>query len=189
MSTRNERLTQSRRGNTAVAPKRHPRATRLGKELQNIQKSIEMQHVGYSVDLIDDQLDEWRVKLSRKAVDPDSQLRRDMIEKNVDHIELNFSFPEDYPISPPFVRVVQPKLRGGHVYEGAICLELLTKKGWSCSYCVEAIIVQVSSLFSHGGARIEDKGKFDKLASKKYFDHIEETHTKNGWRTAPLSDG
>jgi len=184
MATRN-----SRRGATAAAPKRHPGATRLGRELQSIRKSIEMQHVGYSVDLIDDQLDEWRVKLSRKAVDPDSKLCRDMIEKNVDHIELNFSFPENYPISPPFVCVVQPKLSGGYVYDGAICLELLTKKGWSCSYCVEAIIVQVGSLFSHGGARIKDKGKFDKLASKKSFDKIEKAHTRNGWSTAPLSDG
>lgn len=50
------------------------------------------------------------------------------------------NFQENYPFEPPFVRVVHPVLTGGYVLVGgAICMELLTKQGWSSAYTVEAV--------------------------------------------------
>lgn len=38
---------------------------------------------------------------------------------------------------------------------GAICMELLTKQGWSSAYTVEALIMQISATLVKGKARIQ----------------------------------
>lgn len=44
---------------------------------------------------------------------------------------------------------------GGYVLlGGAICMELLTKQGWSSAYTVEALIMQISATLVKGKARI-----------------------------------
>lgn len=37
---------------------------------------------------------------------------------------------------------------------GAICMELLTKQGWSSAYTVEAVIMQIAATLVKGKARI-----------------------------------
>jgi len=67
----------------------------------------------------------------------------------------DFLMQENYPFEPPFVRVVHPLISGGYVLlGGAICMELLTKQGWSSAYTVEAVIMQISATFVKGKARI-----------------------------------
>jgi ubiquitin-conjugating enzyme E2 Q len=47
-------------------------------------------------------------------------------------------------------------MSGGYVLlGGAICMELLTKQGWSSAYTVEAVIMQISATFVKGKARIQ----------------------------------
>lgn len=59
-------------------------------------------------------------------------------------VQLSVSFPENFPFAPPFVRVLAPHIERGFVMEGgAICMELLTPRGWASAYTVEAILVQV----------------------------------------------
>ena len=44
---------------------------------------------------------------------------------------------------------------GGYVLlGGAICMELLTKQGWSSAYTVEALIMQIAATLVKGKARI-----------------------------------
>ena len=63
---------------------------------------------------------------------------------------------ENYPFDPPFVRVVFPVLTGGYVLGGgAICMELLTKQGWSSAYTIEAVILQIAATLVKGKARIQ----------------------------------
>lgn len=65
-------------------------------------------------------------------------------------------FQESYPFEPPFVRVVHPVISGGYVLVGgAICMELLTKQGWSSAYTVEAVIMQIAATLVKGKARIQ----------------------------------
>lgn len=46
-------------------------------------------------------------------------------------------------------------LLGGYVLlGGAICMELLTKQGWSSAYTVEAVIMQIAATLVKGKARI-----------------------------------
>lgn len=47
------------------------------------------------------------------------------------------------------------KFAGGYVLlGGAICMELLTKQGWSSAYTVEAVIMQIAATLVKGKARI-----------------------------------
>uniref|UniRef100_A0A8D0GDH2 Ubiquitin conjugating enzyme E2 Q1 n=1 Tax=Sphenodon punctatus TaxID=8508 RepID=A0A8D0GDH2_SPHPU len=72
-----------------------------------------------------------------EVVDEDSALHNDLQvlkeKEGADFILLNFSFKDNFPFDPPFVRVVSPVLSGGYVLGGgAICMELLTKQVREC---------------------------------------------------------
>lgn len=104
---------------------------RLMKELREVYKSDSYKSGVFTVELVDDSLYEWYVKLS--IVDPESPLHVDLKQLKdkggKDHIMLHISYKDNYPFAPPFVRIVYPVLTGGYVLNGgAICMELLTKQ-------------------------------------------------------------
>lgn len=120
------------------------------------------------VELVNDNLYEWHVRLHR--VDPDSALARDMAEQNVTHILLNINFPDNFPFSPPFMRVVEPRIEKGFVMDGgAICMELLTPRGWASAYTVEALLMQFSASLVKGQGRI---AKNVKSGSKEFSRYV-----------------
>ena len=51
-------------------------------------------------------------------------------DKKVDHVRLVMKFKDDYPFSPPFVRIVYPRFKRstGYIIDGAFCMELLTNQ-------------------------------------------------------------
>ncbi len=70
-----------------------------------------------------------------------------------------YSLQKSYPFDPPFVRILYPVIDNGFVFKGgAICMELLTKQGWSSCYDVESVIMQISATLVKGRARVN----FDK---------------------------
>lgn len=126
------------------------RTRRLMKELQEIRR---LGDNFITVELVDDNLFDWNVKLHQ--VDKDSALWQDMKETNTEFILLNVSFPDNFPFSPPFMRVLTPRLENGYVLDGgAICMELLTPRGWSSAYTVEAVMRQFAASLVKGQVRI-----------------------------------
>lgn len=148
------------------------------KELRDIYRSDSFKRNIYSIELVNDSIYEWNIRLM--SVDPDSPLHNDLLmlkeKEGKDSILLNIIFKETYPFEPPFVRVVHPIISGnlklflvvddnliksffpsgGYVLlGGAICMELLTKQGWSSAYTVEALIMQISATLVKGKARIQ----------------------------------
>ena len=152
---------------------------RLMKELREIYRSENVKNGVYSVDLEKDSLYEWNVKL--KKVDGDSQLAQDMktLERppwNQDHLLFQFLFKDTFPydklditrsmlnmnfsFEPPFVRLVSPVVTNGFVLGGgALCMELLTKQGWTSAYSIESLIMQIQSTLVKGKARISFETK------------------------------
>jgi len=115
----------------------------------------------FQVELVNDSLFEWHVRLH--VIDPDSPLARDMAEMGVPAILLHLSFPDNFPFAPPFMRVVEPHIEKGYVMEGgAICMELLTPRGWASAYTVEAVIMQFAASVVKGQGRIARKPKSTK---------------------------
>lgn len=119
-------------GSAAKAKMSSIQATdRLMKELRELFKCDNLKNGVFAIDLVNDSLYEWNVKLM--SVDPDSPLSADLAtlkeKEGRDHILLNIIFKETYPFEPPFVRVVYPCISGGYVLSGgAICMELLTQQ-------------------------------------------------------------
>ncbi|XP_063955517.1 ubiquitin-conjugating enzyme E2 Q1-like [Lytechinus pictus] len=169
---------------------------RLMKELKDIYRSDSYRKKKmYSVDLVNDSLYDWMVKIY--TVDSDSLLHADLCKlkekEGKDHILLNMTFHEHFPYNPPFVRVVWPILMGGYVLGGgAICMELLTKQGWSSAYTIEAVILQIAATLVKGKARIHfDAGKsqYSLARAQQSFRSLVQIHEKNGWFTPPKEDG
>ncbi|XP_052870538.1 ubiquitin-conjugating enzyme E2Q-like protein 1 [Anopheles cruzii] len=169
------------------------RSRRLMKELKEIER---LQHSRaepyFTVELINDNLYEWHARLLR--IDPDSPLAEDLVELNIPFILLHLVFPENFPFAPPFMRVVEPRIEKGFVMEGgAICMELLTPRGWASAYTVEAILMQFAASLVKGQGRVSRKPKsskdFSRRSAEEAFRSLVKTHEKYGWVTPALNDG
>ncbi|XP_017778132.1 PREDICTED: ubiquitin-conjugating enzyme E2Q-like protein CG4502 [Nicrophorus vespilloides] len=169
------------------------RARRLMKEFKDLQR---LQHSKtepvFTVELVDDNLFEWHVRIYK--LDPESDLGGDMKELGINHILLHLVFPENFPFAPPFMRVISPRIEKGFVMEGgAICMELLTPRGWASAYTVEAVIMQFAASVVKGQGRVQRKAKgqkvFSKRSAEESFRSLVKTHEKYGWVTPSLADG
>nr|XP_032649607.1 ubiquitin-conjugating enzyme E2 Q1 isoform X1 [Chelonoidis abingdonii] len=164
---------------------------RLMKELRDIYRSPSFKGGNYAVELVSDSLYDWNVKLLK--VDEDSALHNDLQilkeKEGIDFILLNFSFKDNFPFDPPFVRVVSPVLSGGYVLGGgAICMELLTKQGWSSAYSIESVIMQISATLVKGKARVQfgaNKNQYSLTRAQQSYKSLVQIHEKNV--TAELS--
>ncbi|KAI4464149.1 ubiquitin-conjugating enzyme e2 [Holotrichia oblita] len=169
------------------------RARRLMKEFKDLQKvQTSRPDPIFTVELVDDNLFEWHVRLHR--VDSESDLHNDMKELGVTYILLHLIFPENFPFAPPFMRVITPRIEKGFVMEGgAICMELLTPRGWASAYTVEAVIMQFAASVVKGQGRIQRKTKgqkvFNRRTAEESFRSLVKTHEKYGWVTPSLADG
>jgi ubiquitin-conjugating enzyme E2 Q len=82
-------------------------------------------------------------------------LAKDMKKAGLTSIVLELRFTNQFPFSPPFVRVIRPRFTpflsggGGHVTAGgALCMELLTNNGWLLSTSIENVLLQVRMAIS-----------------------------------------
>ncbi|KPP67493.1 ubiquitin-conjugating enzyme E2 Q2-like [Scleropages formosus] len=129
-------------------------------------------------------------------VDPDSPLHSDLQvlkeKEGMDYILLNFSYKDNFPFDPPFVRVVSPVLSGGYVLGGgALCMELLTKQGWSSAYSIESVIMQINATLVKGKARVQfgaNKNQYNLARAQQSYKSLVQIHEKNGWYTPPKED-
>jgi len=129
----------------------------------------------------------WDVGL---AVPPESQLGEDLkryskVYMHEAMISMEMEFPPDYPMSPPFVRVLRPRIKflTGHVtIGGSVCMEMLTKSGWRPTNDIESILVQIrSEILSDPKTRIDfshGDREYDKHEAKVAFQRMVQ---KYGW--------
>lgn len=130
-----------------------PAATRsLQRELSNtlqIQETHPAHELGWYINpnLVEN-VYQWIVELH--SFDCDLPLAQDLKKRKLVSVVLELRFGKDYPISPPFVRVIRPRFLsfqaggGGHVTAGgALCMQLLTNSGWSAVSNIESVLLQV----------------------------------------------
>eukprot|EP00064_Thunnus_orientalis_P003910 superscaffoldBa00000339_g3921 len=118
---------------------------RLMKELREIYRSQSYKTGIYSVELVNDSLYEWHVKLRTYVL-------------------------------------------GG----GALCMELLTKQGWSSAYSIESVIMQINATLVKGKARVQfgaNKNQYNLARAQQSYKSLVQIHEKNGWYTPPKEDG
>ncbi|KAE8367904.1 hypothetical protein BDV27DRAFT_168896 [Aspergillus caelatus] len=91
---------------------------------------------------------QWIVQLH--SFEPSLPLAKDLKAAGLTAIVMELRFPPQFPMSPPFVRIIRPRFLpfsqggGGHVTAGgAMCMELLTSSGWSPVSSIESVLLQV----------------------------------------------
>lgn len=88
---------------------------RLKKELIQIWNSESLKNKLFTVELVNDSLYEWNVRLLLSAFPFESAFYHDLLlvleQKGCEGILLHFQF-ENFPFEPPFVRVKEPVLIG-----------------------------------------------------------------------------
>jgi len=139
---------------------------RLNSDIQTLiklQESQDLEELGFYINpnLVEN-VYQWIVELH--SFPENLPLTQDMRQKKITSIVLELRFGPQYPMSPPFVRVIQPRFLGfnqgggGHVtIGGALCMELLTNSGWSAVSSVESVLLQVRMAISEEkpAARLE----------------------------------
>ncbi|KAJ3847933.1 hypothetical protein EV368DRAFT_76467 [Lentinula lateritia] len=107
---------------------------------------------------IGDNLFQWIVELH--SFDENLPIAKDMKAKNLNSVIFEIRFPPDYPISPPFFRIITPRFLpfihggGGHVTGGgSICMDLLTSSGWLPSYNIASVLLQIKLAISNPDPR------------------------------------
>jgi len=169
---------------------------RLMREFKQILSADVVKKGHWTVELVDDKLFEWSVKI--KKLDDDSELTQDLKtlqEKyGQDYIHLKLRFKDTYPFTFPVVGIVTPRMRDGHVFTaGAMCMELLTKDGWSSTYTAEKVILQVISTLCVGKARVhfdkETMTPYEQSDLEQAYARLAEFHKHHGWHTPQNEKG
>lgn len=166
-------------------------AKALAREFKNVlktQQSVPQHELGWYIDGNNTpNLYQWIVELH--SFDETLPLARDMVVKGVKSIVCELRFPKDYPMSPPFVRIIRPRFLpfvsggGGHVTGGgSMCMELLTDSGWSPASSIEGVLLQIRLALSNlqpYPARLQGEGDYGTDEAMKGFMRAAGTH---GWR-------
>ncbi|KAG8830025.1 hypothetical protein FRC17_005567 [Serendipita sp. 399] len=123
--------------------------------MEEQRKAKSLRELGYfiSPEVMGDNLFQWIVELH--SFDKDLPLARDMASKKVNSLLFEIRFPPNFPHSPPFFRLIKPRLLpflqggGGHVTAGgSICMDLLVQDGWLPSYNIAAVLLQIRMAIS-----------------------------------------
>uniref|UniRef100_A0A670ZP54 UBC core domain-containing protein n=1 Tax=Pseudonaja textilis TaxID=8673 RepID=A0A670ZP54_PSETE len=131
----------------------------------------------------------------RRGVDEDSALHSDLQilkeKEGADFILLNFTFKVrilglslslSFPISLTLSLSLSLSLSRYVLGGGAICMELLTKQGWSSAYSVESVIMQISATLVKGKARVQfgaNKNQYSLTRAQQSYKSLVQIHEKN----------
>ena len=158
---------------------------------QELRKMLKMQLDENSIFRLDrtslDNLYTWRAYLHNFS--PELPLAQDLERLSLSNIEIEIKFGPQHPLTPPFIRVVQPRFLafqqggGGHVTAGgSICTSLLTMEDWSPVYSVSQVLIMVHAALSSVDprpAKIADRGSYSWFEAMDAYIRVATTH---GWR-------
>lgn len=165
------------------------------KETLKVQESTPAHELGWYVH--GDQIEnvyQWIVEMH--SFEETLPLARDMKKAGLTSIVLELRFTNQFPFSPPFVRVIRPRFTpflsggGGHVTAGgALCMELLTNNGWLLSTSIENVLLQVRMAISSTDprpARLQTSGGYggQSYGVGEAIDAYKRACQQHGWTPA-----
>lgn len=132
---------------------------------------------GWSVELVDDDLQHWEVKLFE--FDRESQLYKDLQRykksHGIDCLTFWIKFPDAYPVEPPFLMVRRPRIQGAAIFNGGFCIDVLMQN-WSPAIRPESLLLQIRQLLMEGNARIQGPGEFSEKEARSGFEMARNAH-------------
>ncbi|KAF9060333.1 hypothetical protein BDP27DRAFT_1339817 [Rhodocollybia butyracea] len=107
-----------------------------------------------SEEFMGDNLFQWIVEVH--SFDEKLPIAKDLKDKKLNSLIFEIRFPPDYPLSPPFFRIITPRFLpfiqggGGHITGGgSICMDLLTSSGWLPTYNIASVLLQIKLAISN----------------------------------------
>lgn len=158
---------------------------RLGQEVKQSQvlRQQFLDEHGVEASLLDENdLQVWKVLIHASGVDADCQLGKQLRIWRVHAVELEVWIPSTFPVEPPRLRVLSPVFNSGSFFvhdHGALCLEALTKQGWSPAMTLPKLGVQVKAMMVQGKGSISGTGSYgssSRQAAWKLAGKIEDAH-------------
>lgn len=140
-------------------------ASRLMKEFKKLyqigeeDKMQDVLGVKFRCQLADESsLNVWNIDFLLENVPENTKLYKQLKDKNIEKIRMEFRFSSQYPIDPPFCRVIYPRfkfMKMNITRGGSFCNDMLTKQHWSPIYTVDKVLLQIKTLM------LEDEGELD----------------------------
>jgi ubiquitin-conjugating enzyme E2 Q len=166
-------------------------ARRLLRDLHEVMKS-DPNELGFRTVPRGNNLFTWTVELF--GFDEKSLFAAQLVQyKNLtgrDYVELQVTFPPDYPMHPPFVRVVQPRFKfhtGRVTIGGSLCTSLLTQEGWTPILSIQSVLINIFADIQAGDPEIDFKNNtpYSLEEAKHAFRRVSHDH---GWKLPPGFD-
>jgi ubiquitin-conjugating enzyme E2 Q len=146
-----------------------------------IRESVKMKSYnkdGINFSMINNDLSKWKIILTN--FDKDTKIYKELEKYSIEQVEMEMTIPKEYPFKPPFLRIVIPRFMSwqGFITDGgSFCVNLLTHKGWSPSYSIIALIVQIKVFIQNGVIDKHNLGiKYTLKEALKAFDYITRVH-------------
>ena len=160
-------------------------STLRNKRLMKEYKTLFNQEVGFRIELInEDNLDVWKILIPASGFEGNLNIQKDMKKYNIKEVELEFRFNENYPVQPPFVRIVSPRFiyRTGHItLGGSICMELLTNQGWDMTTSISTVITYIKSAIMDGEGQIDPANYHESYNMNEAVDSYNRMLKSHGW--------
>lgn len=146
-----------------------------------IHKHMRIAEQTFDVQNVDDASYSWVVRVDVNQCP--SVLQSAMRKARASRLEFGITFHDDFPFSPPFVRVVAPEFvpQTGHVLQGGgLCTKMLSDDEWRPTTQVSSLIDSILHLINEGKPQIQ---KFNRntytetLARESY----RRSKAKYGW--------
>jgi hypothetical protein len=145
------------------------------------------------IEMVDDSLYHWSVKMHADGFPADCSLRAELNRFATQHssklaaVVMDVIFPNNYPMYPPFIRVVRPRFQiyTGHItVGGSICMQLLTPSGWLPSVSLENVFVSIRSELVEGGGRLDFANVSRDYSLAESQEAFKRVASRYGWLTA-----
>lgn len=138
--------------------------TRIMKDRKEMSRSLDYAE-NFEIDFENDNIHIWNVVMrfpKKEKLQQDLNAYAEISETHTNGIKMEITFPSNFPMAPPFMRVVSPRFKfhtGRVTIGGSICTELLTSQGWLPTYSVGQALIQVQSEILGGNPDLEPYNK------------------------------
>eukprot|EP00928_Gymnodinium_smaydae_P055177 TRINITY_DN38771_c0_g1_i1.p1 TRINITY_DN38771_c0_g1~~TRINITY_DN38771_c0_g1_i1.p1 ORF type:complete len:344 (-),score=69.37 TRINITY_DN38771_c0_g1_i1:140-1171(-) len=142
------------------------------------------------IEMVQDNLYHWKVVMHAAGFPATCSLRTDLEGYALRHpgrvsaVEMDVTFPDSYPMEPPFIRIVRPRfqMHTGHItIGGSVCMELLTPSGWLPSVSLENVFISIRSEMIEGGGRLDPNNAANEYSAAEAREAFTRVARRYGW--------
>ncbi|WWC62233.1 uncharacterized protein I303_104829 [Kwoniella dejecticola CBS 10117] len=160
----------------------------IAKELKAIVKAQAEGDLPFWINPDVESLYSWILELH--TFPPDSHLHQDLKKHNIKSIIAEIRFPASFPHSPPFMRIIHPRMMpfmhggGGNITGGgSVCNELMTATGWNPAFCTEAIVRAIMTNMTEAvpPAKLDPRSWDSPYTMREAVDAYKRVAKDHGW--------